>query len=86
MDVINQTEPFLTKSLVYDNCGFMFENAIPAKESADYDAYTFKLNGLNILFRSAKTTPTKARQFVTLWKRLNGPILPFDSKDKMTLW
>ncbi|MDV6166947.1 MepB family protein [Flavobacterium sp. DG1-102-2] len=68
---------------MYGKCRFTFENAAPEKESSEYDAYTFKLNGLNILFRSAKTTPTKAGQFVTLWKRLNGPILPFDSKDKI---
>ena len=83
MDVIHQKEPFLTKSLIYHKFGFTFEDALPEEESSDYDAYTFKLNGLNILFRSAKITTTKSGQFVTLWKRLNGPILPFDSKDKI---
>jgi hypothetical protein len=73
-------EPFLTKTLVYDKLGFSFENAFAENESTDYDAYSFYLNGLKIVFRSAKITPTKTGQFVTLWKRLgNGPIMPFES-------
>ena len=51
-------------------------------ESADYGAFTFVLDGANIRFRVAKTTPTKVGQFVTLWKRLGkGSIQPFDQTD-----
>jgi hypothetical protein len=51
-------------------------------ESSEYSACTFELNDLSIRFRVAKITPTKAGQFVTLWKRLgNGPIQPFDASD-----
>lgn len=54
----------------------------PELESAEYGACRFVLNNLNILFRTAKTTPTKTGQFVTLWKRSNqGPIQPFESSD-----
>jgi len=75
-------EPFLTKSFVYDKLGFVFENVKPEKESSDYDAYTFDINNAKVVFRSAKVTPTKTGQFVTLWKRIgNGPIMPFDSTD-----
>ena len=37
-------------------------------------------------FRTAKTTPTKIGQFVTLWKRVEGgPIQPFDVADPFDL-
>ncbi|ESU20045.1 protein of unknown function UCP032285 [Flavobacterium cauense R2A-7] len=56
------------------------------KESAEYDACRFQLNGLKIVFRSAKTTPTKIGQFVTLWKRKQaGPIQPYEVSDDFDL-
>lgn len=72
-----------TKLRVYDKCGLALQNPLKEKESAEYDAYRFQLNGLNIVFRSAKTTPTKIGQFVTLWKRKQdgGPIQPYDVSD-----
>lgn len=80
------SEPFLTYRLVYQPLGFDFKNAVAEKESNEYDAYTFQLNGLKVLFRSAKITPKKTGQFVTLWKRLgNGPILPFDNADAIDI-
>lgn len=52
------------------------------KESSEYGACKFKCNSMNITFRSAKTTPTKIGQFVTLWKRIgNGPIQPYEITD-----
>jgi len=51
-------------------------------ESAEYGAYTFKLNDFLIRFRVAKITPTKIGQFVTLWKRVgNGSTQPYDISD-----
>jgi len=86
MDTYDKNEPFFTKSCVYDKCGFTFGNAAAEKESTDYNAYTFTLNNLKIVFRSAKITPTKSGQFVTLWKRLGkGPIMPFDNTDAIDL-
>ena len=74
------------KQLIYDRFGFSFEAAITQKESSQYEAYRFKINNLNVLFRNAKVTPTKKGQFVTLWKRFgNGPIMPFDSTDTIDL-
>jgi hypothetical protein len=71
-----------TKTLVFNPCGYELTNPVPEKESKDYGAYQFKLNTLKILFRVAKTTPTKVGQFVTLWKRIaKGPIQPFDLSD-----
>lgn len=67
---------------VYNSIGLKIDTIMPEKESIEYNACTFNLNGLKILFRSAKITPTKNGQFVTLWKRRrNGPIMPFDGND-----
>lgn len=76
----------LAKQLVYDKCGFTLANAVPEKESSEYDAHTFQLSDINILFRSAKITPAKTGQFVALWKRNgNGPIMPFDAADTIEI-
>ncbi len=53
-------------------------------ESQDYDACRFLLNGKKIIYRTAKITPKKEGQFVTIWKRidLGGPITPFHLHDE----
>ncbi|MBM9577677.1 MepB family protein [Leptospira sp. 201903070] len=52
------------------------------KESLEYAACFFELKNQKIVFRSAKITPTKAGQFVTLWKRKKGgPIEPYHIQD-----
>lgn len=54
-------------------------------ESSEYEACRLGLNDHNIVFRVAKTTPTKIGQFVTVWKRLyaGAPIIPLDKEDKI---
>lgn len=55
---------------------------IAEAESKEYGAFTFKIGEKNVVYRMAKTTPTKIGQFVTIWKRLgNGPIQPYDYAD-----
>lgn len=57
------------------------------KESREYSACRFQLNKLRVICRTAKITPTKTGQFVTLWKRTaNGPIQPFESTDPVDLF
>ena len=53
------------------------------EESSEYGACRLSLNGYDIVFRVAKTTPTKIGQFVTVWKRLHkgAPNTPLDSED-----
>jgi hypothetical protein len=71
-----------TKEIIYGPCHFKCSQPILEPESIEYGAYTFQLNNFSIKFRVAKTTPTKAGQFVTLWKRSgNGPIQPYDKDD-----
>lgn len=38
-------------------------------ESIEYDACSFMLNNLRVIYRSSKITPKKIGQFVTFWKR-----------------
>ncbi|MFJ3722423.1 MepB family protein [Streptomyces sp. NPDC090045] len=74
------------KALVYDRCGFTCSRPVAEPESAEYGAYEFTLDGLRVTFRAARTTPTKAGQFVTVWKRSEaGPIRPFDMADPVDL-
>lgn len=77
----------LIRKILFDNCSFEITQPVPEAESAEYGACAFTLNNLNIRFRTAKITPTKTGQFVTLWKRINqGPIQPFDSTDPIDLF
>lgn len=70
------------KIRIYNPCGFLCSQPIKEKESAEYGAYSFELNGFSVKYRVAKITPTKAGLFVTLWKRMdNGPIMPYDILD-----
>ncbi|MES2105521.1 MAG: MepB family protein [Pseudomonadota bacterium] len=61
--------------------------AVCERESAEYGACRFGLDGKAIVFRVAKTTPTKIGQFVTLWKRPSpgDPIAPLDISDDVDL-
>lgn len=72
----------VAKEQVYDKCGFECSLPQKEKESAEYTACSFTLNSQSVLFRTAKITPTKTGQFVTMWKRIGkGYIQPFDDAD-----
>ncbi|MFJ9517884.1 MepB family protein [Kitasatospora sp. NPDC101801] len=77
----------VAKAQVYDPCGFRCSPPVPEAESPEYAAHTFTLDGRAVRFRAARTTPTKAGQFVTVWKRSpDGPIAPFDTSDPVDLF
>jgi len=72
----------LVKDRVYDPCGISLTNYVISRESVEYGACSFELNGRFIQHRVAKITPTKAGQFVTIWNRSqDGKTEPFDSSD-----
>lgn len=74
------------KSVLYDPAGFILDNFSIEEESEEYNACRFTLNNISIISRTAKITPTKTGQFVTLWKRENnGPIQPFNISDDFDL-
>lgn len=51
-------------------------------ECKEYYGHHFKLNDVDIKFRTAKITPTKTGQFVTIWKRNEKRVtVPFDQND-----
>lgn len=69
---------------VFEPAGLhLTEMVVREAESAEYGAARFALNGHKVVFRTAKTTPTKLGQFVTIWKRPtpDGDIAPLDSRD-----
>ena len=85
---INVVYPDLleVQHLVYDPYGFVCSSIVNQSESKDYSACIFRLNNKTVLFRTAKITPTKIGQFVTLWKRVgNSPIMPYDASDPFDL-
>jgi hypothetical protein len=68
--------------LVFQPLGLKLSDIEEDIESKDYSGCSFTLNELNIKFRTAKITPTKTGQFVTIWKRNEkGETAPFDSND-----
>jgi hypothetical protein len=72
------------KELVYDKCSFNLTNPKLNAESAAYGACSFELDAKRIQHRTAKITPTKTGQFVTVWKRnSNGITEPFDVSDNI---
>lgn len=74
------------KELIFDPLGYAYTPAIMEKESAAYAACAFEINGQSARFRTAKITPTKTGQFVTLWKRTSaGPIAPYEAVDDIDL-
>ncbi len=65
-------------------CGLEMTDLKVEDESTEYGACRFKLNGISIIYRAAKITPTKVGQFVTIWKRNEQGITePFHSADDM---
>lgn len=75
---------FLTQinSSIYEPNGLLISNYRPEKESQEYGACRFEIDGLKIISRNAKITPKKVGQFVTVWKRsAEGITIPFDETD-----
>ncbi|APA00390.1 MepB family protein [Flavobacterium commune] len=77
---------YKTNELVFNKLGLEIKSISLEKESADYNPCQLLLNEKKALFRTAKITPTKTGQFVTLWKRIpKGPIAPFAIEDNFDL-
>jgi len=73
-------------NLVYNPLDYQINNLQIESESQEYAACTFELNRLKIKYRLAKITPTKAGQFVTIWKRNEAGITtPFNDQDEFDL-
>jgi hypothetical protein len=85
-DLINSkiiySEIELINKLIFNPCGLELSNIESELASQEYFAHTFNLAGQNVKFRTAKITPTKLGQFVTIWKRnRQGITEPFHISD-----
>ena len=70
------------KTEVYDPCKLVISNFTISKESKEYQACSFCLNGNSVICRTGKITPKKIGQFVTFWKRNDqGITVPFHKTD-----
>ncbi|NAW50684.1 mepB protein [Elizabethkingia argentiflava] len=70
---------------VFKNNSLKINNsALRDHENLEYGGSSLSIGGKNILFRVAKTTPTKVGQFVALYKRsgISGKITPLDFDDR----
>lgn len=75
------------KAYISGLLGFEITDFIKEAESREYDACIFKLDNKSVKFRSAKITPTKTGQFVTLWKRNRAGITqPHEESDPFDLY
>lgn len=71
-----------TVKSIYEPCGFSCTEPVIDPNCTDYAGCSLKVNDKRVIFRVAKTTPTKLGQFVTLWKRINNSLpLPFNESD-----
>lgn len=73
--------------MIFQPLGLKISNAEEDAECKEYSGMNFTLAQLKIKFRTAKITPTKTGQFVTLWKRNEeGETIPFDSSDSFDFY
>lgn len=81
------TDLIEAQKLIYEPHGWLIKKFEKEVESEEYEACIFEMNDRRIKFRTAKITPTKIGQFVTLWKRIGrGPIMPYDVADPIDLF
>lgn len=72
---------------VYIPSGLTISNTTLETESKEYEACRFDINGHKVVYRTAKTTPKKAGQFVTFWKRnQKGTIEPLHETDPIDFY
>jgi len=73
--------------MIFQPLGLKISNAEEDAECKEYSGMNFTIAQLKIKFRTAKITPTKTGQFVTLWKRNEeGETIPFDSSDSFDFY
>lgn len=85
--VIPCPELAIIDRLIFQPTGFNLSTITTDPESKAYSGHQFKLGEQDIIFRVAKITPTKAGQFVTIWKRNEKGITePFHYSDQFNFF
>ncbi|MDV7696185.1 MepB family protein [Chryseobacterium soli] len=73
--------------MIFRPLGLKLMHVEEDREAKEYSGCSFMVNHMNIKFRTAKITPTKTGQFVTLWKRNEkGITTPFDDSDEFDFY
>ncbi|MCG9792915.1 MepB family protein [Flavobacterium algicola] len=73
----------IIKDLLFKSIGLELSHVVAESESKAYSAHSFELGNFTVKFRTAKITPTKTGQFVTLWKRnVSGITAAYELSDK----
>jgi hypothetical protein len=86
MNSVLSADLIILKEILLTKLNLTICNIKSEKESQEYSAFTFEINAAKVLYREAKTTPTKIGQFVTIWKRNNEGITePFNVNDDIDL-
>ena len=74
------------QALLYDFISVRISNISERKESVEYGAGCYQINGRNAVIRSAKITPKKIGQFVAIWQRNeHGITVAYNSQDDLDL-
>lgn len=77
----------IIKNLIFKPLELKISEIKDDREAKEYSGCSFMLNHMNIKFRTAKITPTKTGQFVTLWKRNEkGVTTPFEYNDNFDFY
>jgi len=84
--ILNSELELIDKS-VFKICELELTNVETELESREYFAHNFEIGRQKVKFRTAKITPTKTGQFVTIWKRNEkGTTEPFDISDDIDFY
>jgi len=84
---ILNSELELINKFVFKICALELTNVETELESREYFAHNFEISRQKVKFRTAKITPTKTGQFVTIWKRNEKGITePFDISDDIDFY
>lgn len=92
MDCISNSSNICPPNLVYAVKNIYAPLGIPtsdplveaSSEGHEYQASRLRINGNQAIFRVAKTTQDRPGQFVTLWKRPQNKIVPFNINDNIS--
>jgi len=81
----NDSQSLKSLNLLNKKCRFTIKSIKKQCESQEYEGLSYTVNDKTVLFRTAKITPKKLGQFVTIWKRMNSKSVPYDLNDNIDL-
>lgn len=79
--LLSHDDFYSAQQYAYRPSGLLCKNFLPDSNGQKYGGGSFEINNRYCKFRVGKITPKKIGQFVTLWKRPETRIVPYDMKD-----